>query len=128
MFLRIQANKTPKEIRMLQWTVFIYVFAIIDGQPLYDNADVRDMCNVYQQETYCKLTNMHQHACFCLSYYVAQNNYLAVNQKQKLENACTLSTLNYFLKLPFSRICYTSILYQKSNSIKYIYTCLCIYI
>ena len=49
---------------MLQWTVFIYVFAIIDGQPLYDNADVRDMCNVYQQEIYCKLTNMYQHAFF----------------------------------------------------------------
>ncbi|XP_022309026.2 C-type lectin 37Db-like isoform X2 [Crassostrea virginica] len=38
---------------MLQWTVYIYVFAIIDGQPLYGNADDRDMCNVYQQETYC---------------------------------------------------------------------------
>ena len=57
MFLRIQAKKTPKEIRMLQWTVFIYVFAVIDGQPLYDNADDRDMCNVYQQEIYCKYTN-----------------------------------------------------------------------
>lgn len=45
---------------MLQWTVYIYVFAIIDGQPLYGNADDRDMCNVYQQETYCKYTNMHQ--------------------------------------------------------------------
>ena len=74
---------------MLQWTVYIYVFAIIDGQPLYGNADDRDMCNVYQQESYCKYTNMHQHACFCISDFAAKNNKYAVIQKQILEKSCT---------------------------------------
>ena len=50
--VRKQAN------RMLQWTVFICLLAIIDGQPLYESNEDRDVYHVYRQEKYSKLTHI----------------------------------------------------------------------
>nr|XP_022311671.1 CD209 antigen-like protein D isoform X2 [Crassostrea virginica] len=39
---------------MLQWTVFICLLAIIDGQPLYESNEDRDVYHVYRQEKCCR--------------------------------------------------------------------------